>query len=40
MTVTTVAAAIGLSRETVHRWQPENFRFIAAVNRGTRLCVI
>lgn len=36
MTVTAVAATIGVSRETVHRWLRENFRFIAAVNRGKR----
>jgi post-segregation antitoxin (ccd killing protein) len=36
MTVTAVAASIGVSRETVHRWQRENFPFIAAVNRAKR----
>jgi hypothetical protein len=35
-TVTTVAASIGVSRETVHRWLRENFEFIGAVNRGKR----
>ena len=36
MTVTAVAASIGVSRETVHRWRRENFQFVAAVNRGKR----
>lgn len=35
-TVTAVAASVGVSRETVHRWQRENFEFIAALNRGKR----
>ena len=35
-TVAAVAASIGVSRETVHRWLRDNFNFIAAVNRGKR----
>lgn len=35
-TKTATAAAIEVSRETVHRWCRENFRFIAAMNRAQR----
>jgi hypothetical protein len=34
--VTAVAASIGVSRETLHRWKRENFEFVAAFNRGRR----
>ena len=36
LTVTAVATAVGVSRETVHRWLRDDCGFIAAMNRGKR----
>ncbi len=33
-TVTAVAATIGVSRETVHRWLKDDLVFVAAINAG------
>ena len=36
LTVTAVATAVGVSRETVHRWLRDDCGFIVAMNRGKR----
>jgi hypothetical protein len=35
-TVTAVAAGVGVSRETVHRWLRRDWPFVAAMNQGRR----
>lgn len=35
-TITAAAKSAGISRETLHRWQREDFEFQAAYNRGRR----
>ena len=35
-TVVATAGSLGVSRETVHRWQREDWRFIATMNTGKR----